>query len=100
MTPSEKPNGKRTTIVATALGSLLAGTIVWAATLVGRVRDIDHLESRVHESSTAIRALPDKYVPRAELITALRSIEHRLERIETKLDRLAVRSTSHGHSEQ
>ena len=100
MTPSQRPNGKRTTLIATALGSLLAATIVWAATLVGRVQDIDHLESRVHDNRTAVRALPDKYVPRVELITALRNIEHRLERIENKLDRLAVRRTAHGHLEQ
>ena len=99
MTPSSKLNGKRTTIVATAVGSVLAGACVWAATLVARVNDVAHIERRQQEQALTLRALPDKYVPRCELMTALRNIEQRLQRIENKLDHVN-RTHTHGLPEQ
>lgn len=96
MSVSRTLNGARPRIVAALIASVLSGALVWTATLVGRVNDVTHIERRQGEHAAVLRGLPDKYVPRAELMTALRNIERRLQRIEDKLDQVN-RKQNHGH---
>jgi septal ring factor EnvC (AmiA/AmiB activator) len=79
------------TLLSRAALALLCGALAWAGTLAAQTSDVSRLMDRQAEHAATLKSLPDRYVPRAELMTALRSIEQRLQRIETKLDRRLAR---------
>lgn len=66
---------------------MVVSVATWALTVRASTYDVRHVQQRQAEHDVTLQAMPDRYVPRAEIGAQLRAIDQRLERIETKLDR-------------